>query len=64
MDLDVDHHVQQSRKQVKSPAIWLPSLDQSHKDKEILSPTAWITDTIESAARLLLRQQFPQLPGL
>ena len=57
--------MQQSRKQVKSPAIWLVSLDLSHKHKEILlSPTAWITDTIVNAAQLLLRQQFPQLPGL
>ena len=46
-------------------AIWLLSLDLSHKDKEILlSPTAWTTDTIVNAAQLLLRQQFPQLPGL
>ena len=45
--------------------LWLLSLDLSHKDKEILlSPTAWTTDTIVNAAQLLLRQQFPQLPGL
>lgn len=30
----------------------------------MLSPTAWITDSIVNAAQQLLREQFPQLPGL
>lgn len=45
--------------------MWLPFLNLSHKDKEILlSPTAWISDSIVNAAQQLLREQFPQLPGL
>lgn len=45
--------------------MWLPSLNLSHKDEEILlSPTAWITDSMVNAAQQLLREQFPQLPGL
>lgn len=57
--------MQQSKKQAKSLGIWLPSLNLSHKDKEILlSPTAWITDSIVNAAQQVLREQFPQLPGL
>ena len=35
--------------------------DLSHKDKEILLSQP---DTIVNAAQLLLRQQFPELPGL
>ena len=57
--------MQPLRRQAKSPAMWLPSLNLSDKDKEILlSPTAWITDSIVNAAQQLLREQFPQLPGL
>ena len=45
--------------------MWLPSLNLSQTDKDILlSPTAWITDSIVNAAQQLLREQFPQLPGL
>ena len=45
--------------------MWLPYLNLSQKDKEILlSPTAWITDSIVNAAQQLLREQFPRLPGL
>ena len=45
--------------------MWLPSLNLSQKDKVILlSPTAWITDSIVNAAQQLSREQFPQLPHL
>ena len=45
--------------------MWLADYDLTESDKEILlSPTAWLTDTIVDAAQTLLRQQFPALPGL
>ena len=65
IDLDVEQPVRQPKKQIKPPAMWISSLNLSQKDKEVLlSPTAWITDSIVNAAQQLLREQFPQLPGL
>lgn len=45
--------------------MWLPFLNLSQTDKDILlSPTAWITDSIVNAAQQLLGEQFPKLHGL
>ena len=45
--------------------MWLDSLKLLQKDRNVLlSPTAWVTDSIVNAAQQLLRQHFPQLPGL
>ena len=45
--------------------MWLDPLNLLQKDRDILlSPTGWVTDSIINAAQQLLRQHFPQLPGL
>ena len=44
--------------------MWIPELELSSSDKEILlSPTAWLTDSIIDAAQNLLKKEFP-VPGL
>ena len=61
--IDLDSY--QFKKSARLPKMWLADYDLTESDKEILlSPTAWLTDTIVDAAQTLLRQQFPALPGL
>lgn len=56
---------QPSKRQNRPPRVWLDSLKLLQKDRnDLLSPTAWVTDSIVNAAQHLLRQHFPQLPGL
>ena len=44
--------------------MWIAELELSSSDKEILlSPTAWLTDSIIDAAQNLLKKEFP-VPGL
>ena len=44
--------------------IWIPKLELSFSDKEIvISPTAWLTDSIIDAAQNLLTKVYP-VPGL
>ena len=45
--------------------MWLSNLKLLDSDKEILlNSTGWLTDAIVDAAQMLLRQQYPSLPGL
>ena len=56
---------QPSKRQRRQPKVWLDPLNLLQKDRDILlSPTGWVTDSIINAAEQLLRQRFPQLPGL
>ena len=43
--------------------MWIPELELSSSDKEILSRTAWLTDSITDAAQILLKKECP-VPGL
>jgi len=43
--------------------MWIPELELSSSDKEILSPTAWPTNSIIDAAQILLKKECP-LPAL
>ena len=61
----IDLDVYQPKKQTRSPKMWLADLNLHQSDKEVLlSPTAWLTDSIINAAQRLLGKQFPHLPGL
>ena len=39
--------------------MWIPELELPSSDKEILSPTAWLTDSIIDAAQILLKKECP-----
>ena len=43
--------------------MWIPELELSSSDKEILSPTAWLTNSIIDVAQILLKKECP-LPAL
>ena len=48
----------------KAEKVWVAELELNQSDREIiLSPTAWITDTIVNAAQELLKQQCPFVSG-
>ena len=54
-----------SKKKTKASQPWLPTLNLHISEQDILlSPTAWITDTIVNAAQHLLKKQFPSISGL
>ena len=45
--------------------MWLSNLKLFDSDMEILlNSTGWLTDAHDDAAQMLLRQQYPSLPGL
>ena len=54
-----------SMKKTKASQPWLPTLNLHISEQDILlSPTAWITDTIVNAAQNMLKKQFPSISGL
>ena len=56
--------VEENKSKHKEPTIWIPELQLSSRDREILlSPTAWLTDSIIDAAQTLLKKA-TSVPGL
>ena len=55
--INVENHLS---KQETRPQQWVPELELSHKDREIiLSPVCWVTDSIINAAQTLLKDMYP-----
>ena len=53
------------RRQHQQPKVWLADYCLTQFDKDaLLCPAGWITDTLIDASQKLLKQQFPNLPGL
>lgn len=54
-----------SKKKTKASQPWLPTLKLHIYEQDILlSPTAWLSDTIVNASQDLLKKQFPNISGL
>ena len=56
--------VEEHQSKQKDTELWIPELGLTSSDRDILlSPTAWLTDSIIDAAQNLLKKAFP-VPGL